>query len=64
MKNEVLDIAGVLNGFSPGFDQLNLFIVYLNFFWGVFRFEHAKNEKKYDFNFIDNLYLCENTNWF
>lgn len=45
MKNEVLDIAGVLNGFSPRVDQLNLFIVYLNFFWGVFRYEHAMNEK-------------------
>lgn len=31
MKNEVLDIAGVLNGFSPRVDQLNLFIVYLNY---------------------------------
>lgn len=45
MKNEVLDIAGVLNGFSPRVDQLNLFIVYLNFFLGVFRYEHVRNEK-------------------
>lgn len=46
MKNEVLYIAGVLSGFLPRVDQLNLFIVYLNLFWGVVRFKREEYEKK------------------